>query len=443
MANLEIGHGLEVLERLKQTVGEFARREERLTRGLESRRSAIAWRFQAATGGEEETEAARLAQVGTQFGDEEARVRRVAKEREARVRRVAAQALRNLPRMAREARGNWLADLQMRLLRADATRAAALDAAQTEAVQVAAALTEECRRLIRLKRAARRALAGYRGLRKRMLEAGAGQGAAGVEGLRMVSEALAEAGDAARCVSPIFLPKIFQYLPLPLAGLVSKGEVFQAASALAEAVVKADRIYEAVRVLGGQAHEDAQKAIQAGYENTRAEISEQWSRVDEIEAEYQSNGQAKIEGQMPRVLARIREQETRRAALLASARLTRLMEIRQESAARREEAARKHEADSAQWIAEEAAEWLVIEEEWTREISQIYAGIAAIQAEDRTRFPEWSEAAIDRWTPPREFPAGAKFAALAVNVEALAGALPRDPRLALPGPGGVLPAARC
>ena len=42
------------MERLKQVAADFAKREERLTRGLETRRGGIAWRLEAATSGTEE-----------------------------------------------------------------------------------------------------------------------------------------------------------------------------------------------------------------------------------------------------------------------------------------------------------------------------------------------------------------------------------------------------
>jgi hypothetical protein len=141
--NLDMRRGLEVLERLKQAVAEYARREERMTRGLEVRRSGIAWRYQAATSGSEEGEAAQLAEIESSFGEMEARVRRVAADRQKQVRRASAQELRNLPRKGREARGNWLANLQMRLRQAETMRGEALRAAEIEAGQVAAALTEE------------------------------------------------------------------------------------------------------------------------------------------------------------------------------------------------------------------------------------------------------------------------------------------------------------
>ena len=170
MASLEIRHSLAALERLKQVVADFAAREARMTRGLDARRSEISWQYQAAIGGAEETEKTRQAEIGHSIGDEEARVRRVAKEREARVRRASAKALRNMPRTARELRGNWLANLQMRLVRADAGRVAALEGADAEAGRAAEVLTGECRRLVLLKREARKDFAWYWSFRARLRE---------------------------------------------------------------------------------------------------------------------------------------------------------------------------------------------------------------------------------------------------------------------------------
>jgi hypothetical protein len=394
-----------------------------MTRSLEVRRSGIAWRAQAATSGDAESEAALLAEVESAFGEQEARVRGVAAAREARVRRVAAQALRNLPRKGRDARGNWLANLQMRLLQAGTTRAEGLQAAGAEAAQAAAMLTEESRRLIPLKREAVKLVAGYAILRSKITAPEGTPG--GAEGLQMLSDALTEAEARLAALHKFFMPGISQYL---------RGDVKRAAQVLGQAVARADRIYETVRMLRAQVHEAAQQAIHAEYERTHADIAEQWGRVDEVESRCQAEGREKVEGQMPRLLARIEDRASRKEALLSAARERRLAQIRSEFAARREGAGRKHEADEAQWNREETEEWRAIEEQWAAEIGPIYSEIRKMRLQGDALFPPWSEEWIEEWAPPREFPAGAKFAELQVDVKALAGALPKDPRLALPGP---------
>ncbi len=420
---LDIRSGIEVLERLGQTVADFAKREERMTRSLDTRRTGIAWRYQAGKSGDEEGETAQVAEVENAFSEQETRVRRVASNREARVRQVSAQALRSLPRKGREARGNWLAKLQLRLVQADTTRTEALKAAQAGAAQEAATLTEEFRRLNALKREARKGVAGYATLREG--QGGNEERPGGAEGLRLVSESLAEAEARLAAFRKFFLPRISQYL---------SRDVKEAARALAEAVWKADRTYEAVWQRGTESLEAAQRAIQEEYERTHAEISEQWGRVDEVESRFQEQGRAKIESQTPRVIEKIQEQGRRKLALLAEARQRRLTRIREEFAARRDERERKHEAEEKQWAFEKIEEWRTIEQQWKEAVVPIYEEILKIRAQGEALFPAWSEEWIEGWKPPREFPAGAKFGELKVDVKALAGALPKDARLALPGP---------
>ena len=471
--DLDIRRVLEVLERLKLAVAEFAKREERTARGLEVRRAGIAWRFHAATEGNEEAQKTQLAEEEQRYDEREAHLRRVATERETRVRRASAQALRNIPRKAREARGNWLANLQMRLLQADNSRAASLAEAEASAAETAAVLTEDCRRLIRLKREARKGLSAYWSLRARLKATAKVEAEAGAEGIRQMEEALAEGEARLAAFQQFPLPRIIQYVPPAVsagisvaagAGLAwhwhfsgegdaiggvgavillaaafglhvaSKRQVELAAIALAEAVVRADGLYEAARMRASQAHEEAQRAIQEEYERTHADISEQWNRVDDVERRVQVRVQEKIEKQTPRILAKIQEQLNRQSALLATERQTKLTQMRDEFAARRVEAIRKHEEEDAQWSREDAGEWQRLEEQWKGEIEPLYAEIRRIQEEGEALFPKWDAGWIANWKAPQAFPAGAKFAELAVNLRTLAGALPKDPRLALPGP---------
>jgi hypothetical protein len=421
--NLDIRRAIELLERLRQAVAEFARREERMTRALEVRRSGVAWRYNAAIAGADEAETAQLAELEASFGDREERARRVAANREARVQRASAQLLRSLPRKAREARGNWLANLQMRLRQAETARTEALRAAEVEAAAIAEALSQECQRVIAIKREAKKSLPSYAKLSK---EPGAPLDAqGGAEGLRLVAEAVTEAEAKIAAYRGVSVPRFLQF---------TRPDAKAAGTVAAEAVIKADRLYETVRQLGTQAHEAAQRAIHEEYQRIYEDISEQWKRVDEVETRFQTKGRGKIEKQTPRLLSRIKEQETGRAALLATARQRRATEIRDGFAAHREEAIRKHQVEQEQWSREEIAEWGGLEQQWAAEILPIYAEIRDIQADARALFPDWAEDWIDAWTPPADFPVGAKFAELKVDVKTLAGALPKDPRLALPGP---------
>ena len=160
-----------------------------------------------------------------------------------------------------------------------------------------------------------------------------------------MAEALEEAEARLAAFRQFLLPRIFQYLPPPLAGAVcvllgcrlaahwgfetagyaigggaaavllgsavrdSPGQQApaseRAAIALAEAVVKADRLYEAVRHARERRRTRRRsRAIQAEYERTHAEISRAMEPGGrDRDANTRRRAKAKIEAQTPRLLA--------------------------------------------------------------------------------------------------------------------------------------------
>jgi hypothetical protein len=430
-SELDMRRGMEALERLRLAVAEFAKREERMTRALEVRRSGIAWRYHAAISGADEAEAAQLGAIEAECGAREAHIQKVAEKRAERMRRAAAQALRNVPRKGREARGNWLANLQMRLVHAETTRAERLRAAEEEAAAVAGSLTEQCERLVALKREARKALSGYKNLQAQLSTKGARPEGmpAGAEGLALVAETLGDAEVRLAALQGSAKGGLMKFVPL-----LGKQQSAAAAQALADAVTKAESLYDALRMDAAGAYEAAQAAIQDEFDRTHADIAEQWERVGEVEERTMTEARRKIETQGPRILGKIEGRQNRDAAVAATDRQHRLTRTRDTIAAARDEAIRKHAAEEEQWLREEQNEWQTLEQQWAAEMVPIYAELRRMQAAGETLFPAWDPAWIDAWTPVHEFPAGAKFAELKVDVKALAGALPKDPRLALPGP---------
>jgi DNA segregation ATPase FtsK/SpoIIIE, S-DNA-T family len=421
--NLDIRRSVEVLERLKATVADFAKREEKMVRALEVRRSGIAWRYQSGTSGAEEGESAQLAEIESLFAERESHIHTVAGDRRGRVERRAARMLRSLPIRSREARGNWLAQLQMRLRQAETTRAEGLYAADVEAGTVAESLAAQGQRLATLKQGAMKSIAGFAKLSKQAAAPVSAPG--GAEGLRLVTEAVDVAERKYSGGGKGVGSRLSQ-----LFGSEAKGT----AQSAGEAILHADRIYEAVRQLDAETHQKARAAVDATFERTHADITDQWGRVDEVEQRFQTKGRAKIEKQAPRLLARIKERETSQTATLATARQHQLAATRNHFAAQRDEAVRRHETENQQWNAEQTQEWAALEQRWAAEILPVYAEIRAIQADARELCPDWADDWIEHWKPPTEFPPGAKFAALKIDVKILAGALPKDPRLKLPGP---------
>ena len=77
--------------------------------------------------------------------------------------------------------------------------------------------------------------------------------------------------------------------------------------------------------------------------------------------------------------------------------------------------------------------WDRIESDWKAEIVPIYQAIDAVNAESASLFPEWNAAFADDWKPPLTFIPATKFGHLDLDLTKDPAALPKDPRLALPG----------
>lgn len=84
-------------------------------------------------------------------------------------------------------------------------------------------------------------------------------------------------------------------------------------------------------------------------------------------------------------------------------------------------------------LADNQARWQEIESGWKEAIPPLFDVVSAsVQAGDR--FPAWEDSSWQTWIPPLRFGGGVPFGHLAVDLNALCETLPRDERLALPGP---------
>ncbi len=66
---------------------------------------------------------------------------------------------------------------------------------------------------------------------------------------------------------------------------------------------------------------------------------------------------------------------------------------------------------------------------WHEGTARIRADLADLGAQNDRLFPDWAGSAWNGWTPPKTVPAGIRFGAMAVDVAALPGGQPADPKL--------------
>ncbi|MEI7731622.1 MAG: FtsK/SpoIIIE domain-containing protein [Verrucomicrobiota bacterium] len=108
--------------------------------------------------------------------------------------------------------------------------------------------------------------------------------------------------------------------------------------------------------------------------------------------------------------------------------------LRQQAEARKQQLTESHQAKLAKAGADLQAQWDKVVTEWRAALQPIFAAARAVQEAAAAEFPEWLPALWENWAPPQDFKNNLRFARLEVEVEKLAGTLPKDQRLALPGP---------
>jgi hypothetical protein len=88
---------------------------------------------------------------------------------------------------------------------------------------------------------------------------------------------------------------------------------------------------------------------------------------------------------------------------IASDRVARAERYRHEAEARQRQLSENHEAEVAEFRANEKARWEEIERDWKREIIPLYEAIEARTAMLAASFPPWDAAFAEAWTPATRF----------------------------------------
>jgi hypothetical protein len=206
------------------------------------------------------------------------------------------------------------------------------------------------------------------------------------------------------------------------------------AKTIAGDLAKARRVLDAAAEKAELRYTQDQARIRAEFEKTVRDLNQEWRHA--------VRGAMELRGAKPMGLDEQAQRAYQKNEQLHQARLEQLEKEHDANLARLHEeseaAARKFSetlaAKMAKFEADLKTQWQALESEWKNSIQPLYDRIRAANDNAEKLFPAWDAAKWKDWTPPREFKNAAKFARLEVNVAALAGTMPKDQRLALPGP---------
>ncbi|MFO1486922.1 MAG: FtsK/SpoIIIE domain-containing protein [Verrucomicrobiota bacterium] len=469
---------LALLETLRQTIADFAAREEKLERDFGSQTNLELGNFEAGTRLLDARQAA-LREAAEAALNEALTFRQAQFERrKAAITRAQANARKNLEGFLdqRESRVNEAA--RNRGTEDEARRDQDLAAATANHEAFQKSLTEAEAELAEFEKSLRAAFRGYGDFRKQLpperqwpdpdFSPDAPQLFQQFQNLR------AQLGTDLRQFNQRLAPKFFRFVPVWLAGAALLGVaaapfilprfnvqalppavglgggvalgllgVFYGlgkSSATPSATELAGNFAKARRLLDGcfdkaARHLEAERArIKAAFEAaTKARNLEWKTRTKEV-AQLRLSQPGKIDEKSRRLA--LKNQELLDAGT-KSARQTledNLAWFRQEALEQAQKLGQARDAKLAGLNSRRDAEWQLLEKDWQQSVPALYAKFAAARQLAAQTFPEWDPQRWKEWSPPDAFPSAVQFAHLEVELSALAGSLPKSPRLALPGP---------
>jgi DNA segregation ATPase FtsK/SpoIIIE-like protein len=170
-------------------------------------------------------------------------------------------------------------------------------------------------------------------------------------------------------------------------------------------------------------------------ESRTEELNQRWARaVEEAEA-MRKAAQRQLEEKWSRASEKNEQLFDRSRECLQQGHDEQAARLNNETEAERRRFEESRNAGRKQFESNQQTQWETLQTEWRVTIQSIYKTFADASAAADRVFPDWRAPVWQTWTVPHEFIAAAPFAHLEVDIEKLAGgALPRDPRLTLPGP---------
>jgi hypothetical protein len=207
-----------------------------------------------------------------------------------------------------------------------------------------------------------------------------------------------------------------------------------AATAVAANLGKARRLLDAAQEQAETHYRQEQERITAEFENANRELNQQWKQT--LKEGYDTRGirGQKVDEKGARALDTNERLHWARLKQIERDHEDNVARLRQEAEVQAGQLVEVHAAKMAKLDADSQSRWQALETEWKNCLQPIYDSIRAANAAAAELFPDWQSPAWKNWTPPRDFKNVAKFGHLEVDVAKFAEAMPKDPRLVLPGP---------
>ncbi len=217
--------------------------------------------------------------------------------------------------------------------------------------------------------------------------------------------------------------------------------VFFAGSAAAPAAgVVGDSLLKARAMLNGgpekiESHyQQEQERVQAEFQTNEQALNQRWKEGARNLARLGTSLPMQIDEKALRTHQTNMKRGFKKLELLESERAETLRQLELEHETRSRQLRDNYNANKNRMEAEHRTAWAALEADWKNAIEPLCHDLQAAETAAEKMFPAWTGTNWDNWAPPTEFQNAATFARLEVNLAKFAEALPRDKRLALPCP---------
>ena len=476
-SRLGAGHLLGVLDRLKDAVQDFATRADKLNTEFHARTVKERMRSQAAVGEQTRQASALVAEADAVFQTAQETAQTKFDRRKTRIGKAYQSSKEQALKRIEDRVGGHKYDLQKRMLQAERDRDTSIAAATHAFEEFRANLATEQGTLAGLEQTALRSFKGCRGF-QRAFHAAYEKPEVDLTKdeqalLADLHELLGKTGQDLRRFRHRFVLHLFKFwavwaglaiLVIPLVPVLPQISSYSVNYPKAVgAALAAFALVIGIRFLAMRRAKPLAAAISKALARGRRmhdacfEKSETRRKEDiaRLKNEYADNAQT-VDQELKRSLAEAGE--SRVSTRMASDERTVRVNTRNEQLHRTaaERAKREHSdallrlkqasdvrINALQSISDETlqrltaaydANWQALEAEWKSTTGPLYDTINSSTALAQKLFPPWTAPELKNWTPPKHFADAAKFAQLNVDLSKLCEVVPKDKRLALPGP---------
>lgn len=484
---MDIGAARQHLLELGRTVADFAQREQDLQRNFHSKTYHLGSDLEEAVEGIEAEFTESVEVLDEAMAEEKESLKGRYEGRKKRIAKGHKRSKQRLVENIKRTEGHQVYSAQREVMQGDRD----LDQRLIETERIYGELRSSNatlqQRLAGLENSSRKSLGGFGSLAKQFTERL--HDAAGVERVAAIDRSVGASGlnerlagaldrgrDSLRGVQRRLAPQFFRYFPLPISlivlalicgaavpvsqmleiegiGYPQAGIAFGVGLVLLLAmffVGKAgaskpgadliDAMAEARTLAAGSADE-----VAAEHERERERIkAERIALSQQLKSErqqaaargkhLQETGPEGIDAQRDRAAARNDAQYQARLANLEAQYQNQLAVYTGNADSQREQLTGSRSSSEGEAKVELDAGWQALQAEWNEKLPPMFAEMDQARVQADAWFPQWSADFIGKWAAPDTFALAARFGEVAIDVEKLAGSLPKDERLALPGP---------